>query len=183
MEITCLQMDVLLSFYIEGDLSENLKQKVQEHIKECPVCKAKYNIIASLFSDISKTSGNNNKSEVYSTNVHESAQYKFFKNNLSAYIDNELPEEENIKMRKYTINNKKARNDIEETYRIRKLMQDSFRKSKNEAKPDFAKNILKNLDSEEKSEFSFNPMITVAFSFVMSVILITAIVVYFLSLS
>ena len=31
MEITCTQMDVLISFYIEGDLSKALKEKVDEH--------------------------------------------------------------------------------------------------------------------------------------------------------
>ena len=54
MEITCLQMDVLISFYIDGDLSEALKIKVEEHLKKCPVCKAKFNIINSLFPPINK---------------------------------------------------------------------------------------------------------------------------------
>ena len=45
MEITCAQMDVLLSFYIEGDLSKALKIKVEEHLKNCSSCRAKYNIV------------------------------------------------------------------------------------------------------------------------------------------
>ena len=100
MEITCIQMDILISFYIEGDLSESLKEKVEEHLKNCPTCKAKFNIINSLFSDIKTIS---NKEKIYTTNTHSKKQYQFFKNNLSAYIDNELPEEECIKMRKYTV--------------------------------------------------------------------------------
>ena len=54
MEITCLQMDVLISFYIEGDLSDTLKTKVEEHLKNCPACRAKFNIISSLFTDLQK---------------------------------------------------------------------------------------------------------------------------------
>ena len=54
MEITCLQMDVLISFYIDGELSDALKTKVEEHLKECPVCRAKLNIISSLFTDVKK---------------------------------------------------------------------------------------------------------------------------------
>ena len=96
-------MDVLISFYIDGELSESLKAKVEEHLKECSVCRAKLNIISSLFTDVKKKYCSQNEEEVYSTNVHSSGQYQFFRNNLSAYVDNELPEEENIKMRKYEI--------------------------------------------------------------------------------
>lgn len=183
MEITCLQMDVLISFYIDGDLSESLKEKVEEHLRECPTCRAKLNIIRSLFSDIKKGSSTE-KEEVFSTNTHSSHQYQFFKKNLSAYIDNELPEEENVKIRKYTINNKKARKELEDSYHIRKLMRDSFRKTKLESKPDFSKNVIKNFnESEEQNELGFNPLISVAFWFVVSVILIAAISVYMLSLA
>ncbi len=180
MEITCLQMDVLISFYIDGELSDALKSKVEEHLKECPVCKAKFNIINSMFSDVKKNLGE--KQEVCSANQHNSRQYQFFKNNLSAYIDNELPEEDNVKIRKYTIGNKKARKELEDSYIIRRLMKNSFRKAKNESKPDFSKNIMKQLDIEDSNGLGFNPLISVAFAFVMSVLLISAIVVYMLSL-
>lgn len=41
MEITCAQMDVLLSFYIEGDLSKALKIKVEEHLKKLLILQSK----------------------------------------------------------------------------------------------------------------------------------------------
>ena len=181
MEITCLQMDVLISFYLDGELSEALKTKVEEHLRECPACRAKLNIISSLFGDIKKDL-KDEKEEVYSTSTHPSHQYQFFKKNLSAYIDNELPEEDNVKIRKYAIGNKKARKELEDSYYIRRLMKDSFRKSKAETKPDFSKNVMKQINADDKNELGFNPLISVAFAFVMSVILISAIVVYMLSL-
>ena len=184
MEITCLQMDVLISFYIDGELSDALKQRVEEHLKECPACRAKFSIIRSLFSDLKniKNSENEKQEEIYSTKPHSSKQYQFFRNNLSAYIDNELPEEENVKIKKYSIINKKARKDLEDSYRIRKIMRESFKKTNSEMKPDITKNVLKNLNYEAKNELNFNPIITVAFAFVVSVILISAIVIYTLSL-
>ncbi len=181
MEITCLQMDVLISFYIDGDLSESLKAKVEEHLKECPVCRAKLNIISSLFTDVKKNL-KEKKDEVYLTKLHSSEQYQFFKKNLSAYIDNELPEEENVKMRKYTIGNKQARKELEDSYHIRKLIKDSFRKAKTESKPDFSKKIMKQINTTDQNELGFNPLLSVAFAFVMSVLLISAIIVYLLSL-
>jgi len=180
MEITCLQMDVLISFYIDGDLSESLKTKVEEHMKECPTCRAKFNIINSLFADL-KSNKDKKEDEVYSTTSHSSRQYQFFKNNLSAYVDNELPEEESVKMKKYTITNKKARKDLEDAYNIRKLMRDSFKKSKDEAKSDFAKPVLKQIHFNENNELRFNPLVIVGFAFIMSVLILSSIVMYMLS--
>jgi len=173
-------MDVLISFYIDGDLSEALKEKVDMHLKECPTCRAKLNIISSLFADLRKTKQSKKQEEAYTTNIHSSKQYKFFKTNLSAYIDNELPEEESVKMRKYTIGNKNARKELENAFLIKKLMQNSFNKTENDVKPDFAKNIIKELSASEKSELQFNPVIIVAFAFVISVLLISALVIYVL---
>ena len=104
MEITCSQMDVLISFYIEGDLSKSLKEKVEEHLKKCPSCRAKYDIIKTMLSDM-RESLEDKSEEAFVPNT--SSQYRLFKNNLSAYIDNELPPEENIKIRKFAINNKR----------------------------------------------------------------------------
>ena len=179
MEITCLQMDVLISFYIDGDLSESLKAKVEEHLKNCSVCRTKLNIISSLFSDLKKT--DDKQEDVYSTIPHSSHQYQFFKNNLSAYVDNELPEEDSIKMKKYTITNKNARKDLEDVYKIRKLMRDSYKKSKMESKPDFLKSVIKQIDADI-NELKFNPLIIISSAFLISVLIISAIVVYILSL-
>ena len=182
MEITCLQMDVLISFYIDDDLSETMKKKVEEHLKNCSTCRAKFNIINSLFSDLKKEKKFKQADDLFSTNIHSSRQYQFFKNNLSAYVDNELSEEENVKIKKYTITNKNARKDLEDAFKIRRLMKNSFKKTNAETKPDFSKNIIKQLSTEEKNELGFNPLISVAFAFVVSVLLISAIVIYILSL-
>lgn len=177
MEITCLQMDILLSFYIDGELTDKLKRKVEEHLRECPTCRAKYNILTSLFEDLNKESHKD-----YATHAYSSKQYNTFKNNLSAYIDNELPQEENIKIKKYTINNKKARKDLEDTYQIRKLMKDSFKKTKNASKPDFSKHVLKKMNLDDRTNLAFNPLIKVAFAFVITVLILSIIIVFSLSM-
>jgi anti-sigma factor RsiW len=182
MEITCIQMDILISFYIDGDLSEPLKKKVEEHIKECPVCRAKYNIISSVFTDLKKSINTTKEEEVYSTSTHPSMQYRFFKNNLSAYTDNELSGEDNVKIRKYIIGNKKARKEVENTYRIRKLLSDSIRQSKEKSNLDFARDVIKKIKPDENIEYNFNPLISVAFAFVVSVLIISAVVIYLMSL-
>ena len=105
-----------------------------------------------------------------------------FQNNLSAYVDNELPPEENIKIKKFTINNKKARKELENTYNIRKLMNDSFQKTKSESRQDFSKNVMKQLDMSSEASLGFHPLLKVAIAFVLTVLLLSAIIVFSLTL-
>ncbi len=180
MEISCAQMDVLISFYLEGDLSKTLKSKVEEHLKKCPACRAKFDIIKSMLNDL-RSSLDENEEEVF-TPAASNTQYKVFKNNLSAYVDNELPSEENIKIKKFTINNKRARKDLEDTYNIRKLMNDSFHKTRDEARQDFSRNVLKQLNLNEEESLAFNPFLKVGIAFVMTVLVLSAIIVFSLTL-
>lgn len=177
MDITCSQMDVLISFYIDNELSSSLKDKVEQHLQECEMCREKYNIIHSLFTDLKKSF----ESQDYKTCITASDNYRKFKRNLSAYVDNELEPEENVKIKKYTINNKKARKDLEETYKIRRLMSESFQKTKSRPINDFSKKILKQLDLNSKNALEFNPLIKVGFAFVLTVISLTIIIVLALS--
>ncbi len=179
MEITCTQMDVLISFYIEGDLSKALKEKVTEHLKQCPACRAKYDIIKSMLDDLKSSLEDSKEDEVYSS---ANTQYKVFQNNLSAYVDNELPAEENIKIKKFTINNKKARKELEDTYNIRKLMSESFNKTKSEARQDFSKNVMRQLNPNEDYNFTFHPVLKAAIAFVITVLILSAIIVFSLTL-
>ena len=178
MEITCTQMDVLLSFYIEGDLSKALKEKVENHLKECAACRAKYEIIKSMIEDLKCAV--NEREEMYPSKKF--SQYGIFRNNLSAYVDNELPSEESIKIKKLAINNKQARKELEDTYNIRRLMSESFRKTKAEAKHDFSKNVMRQMDLNDEENLAFNPLIKVGMAFVLTVLVLAAIIVFSLTL-
>ncbi len=178
MEITCAQMDVLLSFYIEGGLSKTLKTKVEEHLKKCSTCRAKYNIIKTMLDDLK--SSVDTQEEILST--HSNSQYRIFQNNLSAYVDNELPAEESIKIKKFTISNKQARKELEDTYNIRRLMNDSFNKTQSDAKQDFAKCVVKQLSPSEDYNLTFHPVLKLAIAFVMTVLVLSIIILFSLTL-
>lgn len=182
MKLTCTQMDVLISFYIDGDLSKALKSQVEEHLRECPNCRAKYDIIKSMLADLKNSFDVQEEyapSEVSSSCT--SQQYRLFKNNLSAYIDNELDNEDNIKIKKFTINNKNARKALEDSYNIKKLMNDSFRKTKSDAKQDFSRSVLKQLELEEEATSGFHPAIKLLIAFTVSVLVLTTIILFSLS--
>ena len=175
-------MDVLISFYIDGDLSKALKSQVEEHLRECPNCRAKYDIIKSMLADLKNSFDVQEEyapSEVSSSCT--SQQYRLFKNNLSAYIDNELDNEDNTKTKKFTINNKNARKALEDSYNIKKLMNDSFRKTKSDAKQDFSRSVLKQLELEEEATSGFHPAIKLLIAFTVSVLVLTTIILFSLS--
>lgn len=186
MKLTCAQMDVLISFYIDGELSNVLKKQVEEHLRSCSACRAKLDIIKSMLVDI-KTSFDSAEEHIsgdsYSNSpaASTSQQYRVFKNNLSAYIDNELSNEDNIKIKKFTINNQKARQDLQDNYSIRKLMNDSFRKGRSDARQDFSKNIIRQLELEEEANLGFHPAIKLLVAFTISVLVLTTIVLFSLS--
>ena len=64
------------------------------------------------------------------------------KNNLSAYIDRELAQDENIRIKKLTISNPDARKCLEQLYKSQKIMQLSYEKTKSNSKFDYSKKIM-----------------------------------------
>ena len=178
MKLTCSQMDVLLSFYINGDLSTSLKTQVEEHMSSCASCRAKFDIVKNMLEELKQDLKIDNKASRLEKENHSitSEHYRAFSENLSAYIDNELTNEENIKLKKFTINNSTARKDLENAYQLRKLMNDSLKKAKSESKQDFSKNVLKQLELEDEIELGIHPAIKLLIVFTILVLTITAIV-------
>lgn len=187
MQLTCTQMDVLISFYIENELSKTLKAEVEEHLKNCASCRAKYDIIKSMISDlknnfdIKEECTAKKQWETATNSTTNSQQYHFFRTNLSSYMDNELSNEDNLKIKKFTINNKKARKELEDNYNIRKLMSNSFNKTKNDSKIDFSKSVLKQLELDDESVLGIHPAIKLLIFFTISVLVLTSFVLMTLS--
>ena len=180
MKLTCNQMDILLSFYLENELSPCLKKQFEEHLNECETCKGKFDIIKTIFSDMKSKACPNyltNLEDDYKTVAHEN----IFSTKLSEYIDNELSGDENIKIKKYTITNKEARKELEDSYNIRRLMSDSYKRTKADAKQDYTKAILKRLELEEEAQAGFHPAINLLIIFTITVLVITTIVILSLS--
>lgn len=151
MQITCNQFESLLSFYIDGDLSESLKQIFENHLEECSHCKMKYKVISSIISDIKGAYddlitpiGDCIEAEIVKTNAIENGEIS--ETELSAYVDNELSDESNIKIRKNIIAKPKIRQKIEKMYKLKKFISDSYIEQRNKLKNDYSKSIIKLLN-------------------------------------
>lgn len=186
MKLTCSQMDVLISFYIEEELSNALREQVEQHLKECSTCRAKFDIIKSMLGELHKSIPVEEKSSQKGANsINEatnSHQYRIFKTNLSAYLDNELTSEENLKIKKIAINNRRARKDLEDSYNIRRLMNDSFKKSKSESRNDFSRNVMRTLELEDELSWGIHPAVKLIIGFMVTVFVLTAFVLISLNI-
>lgn len=179
--LTCTQVSALLSFYIDDKLSCQLKQFVEAHLATCPTCRAKLDALQNMVRSLKDV---HQRLADVKTDSHEhpdSDQYNNFKTNLSAYVDNELSNEESIKIKKYVISNAKAREDLENMYKLKKVLSNSFEKTKNEAKDDYAKYILRRIDIHEEvyGPDSFAKVVAL-FIVILTVFTITAAIIFWI---
>ena len=61
-------------------------------------------------------------------------------------------------------------------------MNDSFHKTKEDARQDFSKNVLRQLNLKEEENFAFNPFLKIGIAFVMTVLVLSAIIVFSLTM-
>lgn len=175
-QLSCEQVIALLTFYTEDKLSKKLAQYVQEHLEICPKCMEKYKHLKQILNKYVKIPNEENKP------VYNTKQYETFKSNLSAYVDNELNDFENIKIKKFAIANPLARQDLENIYTFKKLLHSSFERTKNELKTDYSKSITHQIQQESLTENNFDPFLklTAAFFIMVSCIVLGIIkILYF----
>lgn len=163
-DLTCQQVSALLNFYIEGKLNHRLREYVNIHISKCPTCRKKIEdlrqILAKYKKEECKFNDENNTKKISTESFDK----------LSAYIDNELPPNENIKIKKMTISNPNARKELETMYKFQKVLNSAYEKTKNDLHYDYSKNILAKI--QDTQDYTTNYFYKIAALFV---ILITAI--------
>lgn len=149
MKITCNQFENLLSFYVNNELTDNLKQAFEDHLNICPQCREKYSIIHSIIDEIKEAYNKFINSEDYRiTKTVEEDCVKTDCNllELSAYVDNELPEERSVKIRQSIVSRPNVRKKVEKLYKLRKILTESFIDEKNSLKSDFSRSIVRSLN-------------------------------------
>ena len=164
-DLTCNQVSALINFYLEGRLNQRLKEYVDVHLAKCPACRKKIEELQKILNKY-KTTNSNNYEQTTDFQVN-----KEFLHKLSAYVDNELNTNENIKIKKMTISNPSARKELETMYKCKKIIHSAYEKTKNDSKFDYSKNIISKIP--EPTDYTTNYFYKLAAIFV---ILITAII-------
>src|SRR5574344_523250 len=122
--LTCAQVSALLSDYIEDKLNDDLKQFVCAHLQICPTCRAKYDALKDMLESLE---------QIKISSELEKQDFELEKS-ISAYVDNELSDDENLRVKRNIISNPLAREKFEKVNTLRKLLYNNFEKTKNEAK-------------------------------------------------
>lgn len=174
--LSCEQVTALLTFYAEEKLSLKLSSYIKEHLDNCPSCREKYIQLLNLLKRFNEIQNENIE------NPYVTKQYKDFKSNLSAYIDNELDDIENIKIKKIAISNPLARQDLENIYTFKRLLHSSFEKTKNDMKVDYSKDIICKLQQNCATSRKLDPFAKLSIIFLIIITIIvsgTIVLLYF----
>lgn len=157
-QLSCNQVIALMSFYVEDKLNSRLKEYVDDHLRNCPECRKVYMQSKKIMPHIISLTENLNDSE------YQTKQYEDFKLNLSAYIDNELDEHESIRIKKIAISNPLARKDLEDMYTFKRLLHNSFDRTKTEWKNDCSKTVMHKL-TDNTTAAKKDPLTGIIFGF------------------
>lgn len=169
-DLTCNQVSALINFYMEGKLNPRLKEYVDIHLTKCPACRKKFEELQKIL----------NKYKVNTTNLNQTNSdvqiSPEFIHKLSAYVDNELNSNENIKIKKMTISNPSARKELETMYKFKKIIHSAYEKTKNDSKFDYSKNVLTKI--QEPNDYTTTYFYKLAAIFVILIIAIISGFIY-----
>lgn len=153
MKISCAQFEGLISFYLNDELSDKLRLAFEEHMYTCPTCHTRFNMLSSIINELKDAYNqiiNEEKAEIADiVDVDENKNVQM--SELSAYIDNELSDENSIKVRKNIITKPKLRKKLEKMYKLRKIVSDAFLEHKNKMRVDYSKDVMRSINKSTNS--------------------------------
>ncbi len=141
MSISCEQFETLMNFYLDNKLDEKLQQEFEKHLLKCKSCRDKYNTFKNIVTDLRETY---KKIKNYSY-ANDSKSNSSINTTISAYLDNELDINENVKVRKMFISKPDIREKIKKISQLKLLLNSSFNKT--QPKQDYSKELLKKIYS------------------------------------
>lgn len=175
-KLSCEQVMALMSFYVENKLSEHLAKCVKEHLDSCPQCSESFQNFQTMLGKYFESENSQTASSVeLELSPFQNKQYDEFKKYVSEYLDNELDDNQNIRIKKIAITNPLARQELESMYNFKKILHLSFDRTKNEIREDFSKGIM-SLLQHDRSFIRIDSFFKLSASFVF---VILAIVVCF----
>jgi hypothetical protein len=167
--LTCNQVFALINFYLEDKLTPILKNAVENHLSQCPSCKNKISELKKIL----------NQFEVKTPVMAKVDPQVEHVDSLSAYMDNELNNSDNIKIKKMMIANSNLRQELETMYKFKKLLHSAFNKTKNEMKTDYSKEVLSKIYESNPYSTTYFYKIACVFIFLISAILVGFVYLYF----
>ena len=129
MNISCSQFEALMHFYINDELKPNLVKAFESHMLSCSECREKYNTFKRIIEELRSSYSILSNKNICPKN-NSSDKKSTINTYISAYADNELDINENLKLKKIIITKPKARKQLENIYSLKELLKNSFEKTK-----------------------------------------------------
>ena len=161
-----------MHFYLNNELSTNIKLAFERHILECKSCREKYNTFKNIITDLRESY--KEIKHIQSKTIHHTPKEESLNSAISAYIDNELDINENIKIKKMIISKPDIRNKIEKINALQTLLKESFNKTQPEQ--DYSKKILRKIYSTNNRERNKEIVLAIASFVILSIIWIVMLV-------
>lgn len=175
-KLICTKVISLLSLFIDGKLSKAQQEFVVEHLKSCYTCREKYENLKNLLNNLKASYIDE---IVHHENKFVKKEFDYYKENLSAYFDNELPFEESVRFKKYIMKLPLAREELQKIYELKKMIHKNLENSQKKMNTDFSKVIVRKIYAKQKMEKIINWTKTAALIFVFLICATLASVIYY----
>lgn len=155
-ELNCEQVSILLTYFIDKKLSDKLIGEIEYHLNTCPNCRERYMSMLRIKKNYREMKEKicTEDEDTLLINTFMEREYLNFQNNLSSYLDNELDDRENIRIKKFAILSPSARQELEDMIYFRQILQDSFSRTKSKLKKDLSELTINKLASKDKKNLA-----------------------------
>lgn len=132
---SCENIQNLLPLYTEEKTSDEITVIIENHLRICQDCYEKYLTLKDVSQRIKSAFEKISKTDFISERI-------FFKNNISAYVDNELSPKDYFDFNQNTINNFEHQKELEEMLFFEEKLQQSLKENKKILNKDLSKEII-----------------------------------------
>lgn len=146
--LTCENITALLPKYIENTATNEEAVQIEEHLCHCQECFEKYLSLKNIADKI-KSAFNNIESSDFAY------EQKFFKNNISAYIDNELDKIDSFALNCYMAKSPKAKEELESMRRFEETLKLNIENNKKILQNDLSKSVIDEF-KKDSPEYIYN---------------------------
>lgn len=137
----CQDIQNLLPLYIEGKTSEETSFSIEKHLNDCDDCFNKYLALKEVSQRIKAAFASVSQKNFCNEKV-------FFKDNLSAFVDNELDKEDYFDFNQQTANNINNRKELESMLFFEEKFQQSLEQNKITLNKDLSKEIINEIKKD-----------------------------------
>ena len=170
--LTCERVMILLPMYIEEKTSEIENYEIEKHLSECSVCMEKYSTLKAISQKI-KTAFESVE------NQHFEKEKKYFNENLCAYLDNELSNEDYNLMTQIILENDDARYETEKMSEFDRHFQAAFEENTLFFQQNFCPEVIQQV-KKDSPEYQYKMYVKAAVTTVVFITL-TLLIGYFSS--